>query len=101
MGILDKLKLLLVLRSTYSKVKEAVVKSGWKTSEFWLAIFTIVVNLWFSINGMLPAETVTWIISIVVLAYTVARAVVKFTPTLKDDELLAKFEAIVAARKGV
>lgn len=68
--------------------EEKDVKPGVKSSEFLLTILGVVGMVAGMLFGKLDAGTATLVIGILVGLYTVARAIVKVTPTTKDDELL-------------
>lgn len=76
------------------------IKQGYKTTEFWLSVFTIILQVFLAIKGMLSVALATKIIAAITCLYTIARAIVKFTATTKDDEIFAKFEEILK-NKGV
>jgi len=44
---------------------------------------------------LIPADLSAKIVGVAIMTYTIARAIVKFTPSRKDDELLDKIEQIV------
>ena len=71
------------------------MKSGRKTSEFWLTVIGSGVAIFSAVGGLIPADLSAKIIAGAVMVYTIARAIVKFTPSRKDDELLDKIEQIV------
>lgn len=75
-------------------------KPGWKTSEFWLSLLSIVATAYGAFGSMIPATLAVQIIAGLTLGYTLARAVVKFTLTPKDDELLAKI-ALILSKMGI
>lgn len=75
------------------------LKAGWKTTEFWLSILTIVGMIWSAVQGFIPADLVAKLIPAVVMVYGIGRAIVKFTPTTKDDQILEKLEEIFKPNK--
>ena len=98
MTFLKKLLLTFLIKYYLRKINKEVrmegLKAGWKTTEFWLSILTIVGMIWSAIQGFIPADLVAKVAPIVVMVYGIGRAIVKFTPTAKDDEILAKLEEI-------
>ena len=71
------------------------MKSGWKTSEFLLTVIGSLMAIFFALQGLISADLSAKIIAGAVMVYTIARAIVKFTPSRKDDELLNRIEQIV------
>ena len=71
------------------------MKSGVRTSEFWLTVIGSGVAIFSAVSGLIPADLSAKIVGGAVMVYTIARAIVKFTPSRKDDELLNKIEQIV------
>ena len=63
-------------------------KSGIKSTEFWLSVAAVAANIWSAVQGFLPAKTAAIIVGSVVMVYTIARAVVKFTVNKVDDAFL-------------
>jgi len=99
MNIIDKIKLLFLAKKSYEEVKGAMVKNGLKSTEFWLTVITVIVNIWFAVVGLIPADLVAKILAGVAAVYTIARTIVKLTPTTKDDELLDKIVSIVESKQ--
>lgn len=75
-------------------LKGGKMKTGVMTSEFWLSLASIAASIWFAVNGMIPAELTIKIVAVVTGVYAIARAVVKLTPSTKDDELIKKIEEL-------
>ena len=66
-------------------------KPGWKTSEFYLHIISILVVIGSAATPLIPAAAFPWLAGAAVFlstAYTVARTVAKATPTPADDAFL-------------
>jgi len=101
MNIIQKIQLFLKVRKEVNIIKKEVknMKDGWKTTEFWLTIFSAIVSIYFALSGIIPNDLAIKITAVCVSIYTVARAVVKVTPTTKDDELLDKLVEIVNSKK--
>lgn len=100
MNIIEKVKMLFKLKKIFNQAKEvSKMKAGWKTTEFWLAVASVVISLWFTFQGMIPAELALKVMGAVAMVYQVARTIVKATPSMKDDELLAKIEEMVKSAK--
>lgn len=60
-------------------IKEAYVKSGWKTTEFWLAVLSNVATVVPALGGMIPPEKAAMILAIVNGLYGIVRALTKAT----------------------
>jgi len=75
------------------------IKEGWKTTEFWLSVLSSVAAIYFAVQNLIPPEISAKIVAAIVMIYSIARAIAKFTPSKKDDELLAKIVAIVEGKK--
>lgn len=70
-------------------------KPGWKTSEFWLSVISIVLTVFFAVKSLInPAWALTALTAITV-AYQIARTIAKATPSAKDDEFVAKLAEIL------
>ena len=95
MKVLEKIKLYFKVRKEVKRIREGAMKSGWKTTEFWLTIIGSGVAIFSAVGGLIPADLSAKIVGGAVMVYTIARAIVKFTPSRKDDELLDKIEQIV------
>jgi len=98
---LKKYALRLIVGLVIKKLKKGgAMKNGFKTTEFWFSVISVVLSIWMAVQGLLPAEYVAGIIGIVTAAYTIARAIVKMTPSTKDDELLAKIDELLKKSGG-
>jgi hypothetical protein len=53
------------------------IKAGWKTSEFWLTVFTSAGTLVGQIQGVIPEPWGAVIAAVCTMGYTIARAFVK------------------------
>ena len=95
MNIIQEIKLCFKIKKEVKRIKEGAMKSGWKTTEFWLTVIGSSVAIFSAVGGLIPADLSAKIIAGAVMVYTIARAIVKFTPSRKDDELLDKIEQIV------
>ena len=95
MKVLKKIKLYFKVQKEVKRIKEGAMKSGWKTTEFWLTVIGSGVAIFSAVGGLIPADLSAKIIGGAVMVYTIARAIVKFTPSRKDDELLDRIEQIV------
>ena len=73
-------------------------KAGWRTSEFWVSVAGIVGIGFSAFGGFIPAALAAKIILGMTTAYTVARAVVKVTPSPKDDAFV---EAVALKLAGI
>jgi len=100
MNLIQKIKLYFKVRKEVKKLKEGAMKSGWKTTEFWLTVIGSGVAIFSAVGGLIPADLSAKIIAGAVMVYTIARAIVKFTPSRKDDELMDKVEQIISKQKN-
>jgi len=64
------------------------MKSGFRTTEFWLSIIGIIGLILSAVYGLLPADLMAKYSVYIVAAYTVARAITKITPSKTDDKIL-------------
>ena len=99
MNLWAKLKLILklnkIIKNFIKEVKEMKPKSGFLTSEFLLTVIGSLMAIFFALRGLIPADLSAKIVGVAIMTYTIARAIVKFTPSRKDDELLDRIEQIV------
>ena len=95
MNLIQKIKLYFKVRKEFKKIKEGAMKSGWKTTEFLLTVIGSLTAIFFALRGLIPADLSAKIVGVAIMTYTIARAIVKFTPSRKDDELLDRIEQIV------
>ena len=58
-------------------VKEAYVKSGWKTTEFWLAVLSNIATVIPALGGLIPPEKAATILAVVNGLYGIVRAITK------------------------
>lgn len=58
-------------------IKEAYVKSGWKTSEFWLVVLSNIAAIVPALNGVIPADKAATLLVIVNSVYAIVRALTK------------------------
>lgn len=79
-----------VLKAKKELLKLMEIKDGWKTTEFWVNLVIILITLLAGVMSMIPAVTAAKILAGLAALYTVARAVVKVTPSTKDDEIVAR-----------
>jgi len=95
MNLIQKIKLYFKVQKEFKKIKEGAMKSGWKTTEFLLTVIGSLTAIFFALRGLIPADLSAKIVGVAIMTYTIARAIVKFTPSRKDDELLDRIEQIV------
>ena len=95
MNIIQKIKLYFKVQKEVKRIREGAMKSGWKTTEFWLTIIGSGVAIFSAVGGLIPADLSAKIVGVAIMTYTIARAIVKFTPSRKDDELMDRIEQIV------
>lgn len=79
MGLIAKIKLLLKVRKPIEGLIKEVskVKSGWKTSEFWMTVVSNLITIVGALKGVIPAETAAVIVAVLNGLYTIGRDVVK------------------------
>jgi len=85
------------IKREVKKMKE--IKAGYKTTEFWLSILSSVAAIYFAVENLIPPEIAAKITALITMIYTIARAIVKFTPSKKDDKILDRGVEIVEAKK--
>jgi len=90
-----KLKLMWLTLRGYSKLKEAGMKKGILSTEFWLTAIAIGIQLWSVVQGFIPAQVGAWIIAVLTVAWMGFRTIAKVTTSTKDDELVARIEALL------
>jgi membrane protein implicated in regulation of membrane protease activity len=76
------------------------MKSGIKTTEFWLSILAIGLQVWMAVAGYIPADISAWIVALVTAVWVGFRTVAKITKSTKDDELIAKIEELLKKQAG-
>lgn len=94
MSLYKKLKIAYYANKLYRKLKGGIKMKKLLEREFILTILTIIASLFSALSGVIPADLMLKIMASVTMVYAVARAIVKFTPTQKDDKLLADIEKI-------
>ena len=62
-------------------IMEEVVKSGWKTTEFWVLVALSIGELSAALAGALPTKWAAALLTISGVAYKASRALVKFNST--------------------
>jgi hypothetical protein len=84
MGLLANLKMIWKNRAALKAasnaadgVKEAYVKSGWKTTEFWLAVLSNIATVVPALGGLIPPEKAATILAVVNGLYGIVRALTK------------------------
>jgi uncharacterized membrane protein len=90
MNLIQKIKLLLTIKSEANKIQEAKMKDGIKTTEFWLTVLGSLVAVSLYFIGGLDVNTLALVIAVLTGIYTVSRAIVKKTASKKDDEVFNK-----------
>ena len=76
-------------------------KDGWKTTEFWVNLLVIAITLFAGVMSFIPAALSAKIVAGLAAAYTIARTVVKLTPSAADDAAVEKVGAVLAEKLGV
>lgn len=98
---MKKLILYLKIFKELKKIKEVFMNNqNEKKTELWYSIGIAIVNIYFAIAGLLPAELVAKLLTILAGIYTIARVIVKWTKTTKDDEIIEIIEKVLKD-KGV
>lgn len=79
MSFIQKIKLLLKLRKPAEGLITEVskVKSGWKTSEFWLTILSNLITIAGALNGIIDPKTAAIVLAVLNGLYTTLRTVAK------------------------
>lgn len=93
MNLFQKAKLLWSVASAFKKIKGENMKSGWKTSEFWLVLLSQAVPVIMMLWGLIPAGVM---VQMMIVAGSLSavfagfRTFVKSTTSKTDDELFNK-----------
>ena len=75
-----------ILKTAWTIKKEATkeikdmngdIKSGWKTSEFWITVLTSALTLIQTMQGNIPHPWGEILVAIITAAYTIARTIAK------------------------
>ena len=84
MGLITNLKLLWKNRNAIKivsqeakEIKEAYVKSGWKTSEFWVTVLSVATTLSETFKGNLDPKWGAVIAAVLSLGYAIVRGFTK------------------------
>ena len=79
MNIIEQVKVLFRIRKPATDlIQEAKqVKSGWRTSEFWMTIVTQVLAVVAALNGVLDPKTAATIVAVLNAVYAVLRTLAK------------------------
>ncbi|HET9146137.1 MAG TPA: hypothetical protein VFN81_08630 [Sphingomicrobium sp.] len=85
MNLLEKLKALIVLNRAVGVIEEANVKSGWKTTEFWMTVATNVTTVIGALKGVVPDKAAAIAVAVSTCIYTVARALTKAAASTPTD----------------
>lgn len=94
MNVFKKLRLLYLASRLYRKLKEGIKMKKWLEREWILTVLGIIASIWGAVQGLIPADLSAKIVAGIIMVFAIARAIVKFTATTKDDEILAKIEEI-------
>jgi hypothetical protein len=95
--MLNKIKTTIEIIKEFFKLKKEVgmLKNGYKTTEFWLTVAGILINLYMHFKGMIPADIAMKYGSILIAIYSLGRSIAKVTKTTKDDEFFDKLDQII------
>ena len=88
-------KALLKIKSEVSKMND---KPAWRSTAGLLNILSLILTAFAGFQGILSAELAAKILAGLVMVFTVANAIVKFTPSKKDDEFLAKVRELIESK---
>jgi hypothetical protein len=77
MNIIDKIKLYFKIKSCYEEVRSMEVKSGYKTTEFWLVVVSNIGNVVTACAGLIPPSTAVIVSAVLNCIYTILRSAVK------------------------
>jgi hypothetical protein len=106
MNIFEKIRLAWKTAGAIQNVKEASMKAGWKTSEFWLVLLSqlgpVVMMLW----GLIPANIMVQIMLVggaLTGIFAALRTYVKTTATKADDAMFNKMveSKVIVALKPI
>jgi hypothetical protein len=98
MSIWEKIKLLFKINSAIKNIKEAKMKSGFLTSEFWLTLLGQAVPIVLALWGFIPQNVMLIIMGyagVLSAIYIIARTWIKKTSSKKDDAIFNKINAIL------
>ena len=76
-------------------------KPGWKSTAGILNILSIILTVYGGFDGMISAELSAKITAMLVMVFTMANAIVKFTSSKKDNEILEKIAKLLEDKIGV
>jgi len=82
------------------KKKMSEVKQGKSTSELYVLIANIIVQIVGVMAGKIPAETSAMIVAILSGLYIIGRSIVKLTATKTDDMIVDKIGEIIVKMGG-
>lgn len=101
MGIVNKIRLLLRLRKPAENLISEVskVKSGYKSSEFWLTIVSNLVTIAGALNGILDAKTAAIVLAVLNGLYTVLRTIAKAGDTASSTTTVSDTSVTVNVPK--
>ena len=89
-------KTLLKIKSEVSKMNAD--KPAWRSTAGLLNIISLIVTAFAGFQGILSAELAAKILAGLVMVFTVSNAIVKFTPSKKDDEFLEKVRELIESK---
>lgn len=75
MNVIEKIRLYFAVRNAYKEVSK--VKAGYRTTEFWITVFTSATALIQTYGGSLPEPWGIVITAIVTAGYTISRGLAK------------------------
>jgi hypothetical protein len=102
MSIFQDVKALITAYKVLGQLKEAQMKSGYQTTEFWLTLVGTVGTAWAGLGSLIPATLAAQLIAGLVIAYAIVRGLIKvaamitpLTATTKDDALVTGLSQIL------
>ena len=75
MNPIKKLKILLALNKAHREI--SMLKTGWKTTEFWMSVLSIVGGLGLQVGGLIPGNAGAIIAAVAGGAYQISRGLAK------------------------
>lgn len=77
MNILQRIGIFLKANESIKNIKEAKMKTGYKTTEFWMVVIANLLNVLGTLNGVIDGKTFAIVSTTLNGAYTVMRTLAK------------------------
>lgn len=99
MNIIEQIKVLFRIRKPATDLLQEVkqVKSGWKTSEFWMTVVSQLLAVVGALSGVLDAKTAAIVVGALNAVYTVLRTIAKAPVPAPDTTVVVAPPAAPAA----